>query len=196
MSRSAKAFAVTGLAAAIVVGGGLASASIPSAGGTIQGCYKGKNVLNSALNTNGNLRVIDPSAGEACTNSETPISWNQAGQQGPVGPQGPEGPQGPKGDAASRLFAVVNSDGTVVASSGVVTDPTVTRRTGTGLYVVGFNQDITHCAQAITVRQSTVGVIKPLFAKGGRNGITSVNVVVFGLDGAPYDQSFDVTLTC
>jgi Collagen triple helix repeat (20 copies) len=61
-------------------------AAIPDSGGVIQGCYQ-KNV--------GNLRVIDPSAGDSCRPSEIAISWSQTG---PQGPQGPPGPQGPKGD--------------------------------------------------------------------------------------------------
>ena len=67
---------------------GIAVASIPGQGGVINGCYN---------TTNGGLRVIDSSAGDACKTGETAIQWNQVGQQGPAGPQGPQGPAGPAG---------------------------------------------------------------------------------------------------
>ncbi|HEU5212419.1 MAG TPA: hypothetical protein VFU10_06580 [Gaiellaceae bacterium] len=83
------------------VAGGAALAAIPDSSGVINGCYQ-KNV--------GNLRVIDPSAGDSCRPSEIAISWSQTGPQGPpgpkgdtgaTGPQGPVGPQGPKGDTGA-----------------------------------------------------------------------------------------------
>jgi hypothetical protein len=78
-----------------IVAGGAAFAAIPGSSGVINGCYQ-KNV--------GNLRVIDPSAGDSCRPSEIEISWSQTGPQGatgPTGPQGPQGPQGPKGDTGA-----------------------------------------------------------------------------------------------
>jgi Collagen triple helix repeat (20 copies) len=86
------------------VGGGVALAAIPDSSGVINGCYQ-KNV--------GNLRVIDPGAGDSCRPSEIAISWSQTGPQGPPGPQGPKGdtgatgpagpvgPAGPKGDTGA-----------------------------------------------------------------------------------------------
>src|SRR6059058_4261554 len=83
------------------VGGGVAFAAIPDSGGVINGCYQ-KNV--------GNLRVIDPSAGDSCRPSEIGISWSQTGPQGLQGPKGdtgatgpigPQGPAGPKGDTGA-----------------------------------------------------------------------------------------------
>lgn len=75
--------AAVGLAA-----GGVAYATIPDSGGVIHGCYQ-KN--------EGQLRVIDPSAGGACRSSESALSWSQTGPQGPQGPNGPAGPAGPQG---------------------------------------------------------------------------------------------------
>jgi hypothetical protein len=57
--------------------GGIAYASIPDANGVIHGCY---------AKINGQLRVIDPSLGGACTSSEKPLNWNQTGPTGPRGP--------------------------------------------------------------------------------------------------------------
>ena len=90
--------AVTG---AVLAGGAAAFATIPDSNGVINGCYQ-KNV--------GNLRVIDPSAGDTCHPSEIPISWSHTGPAGPqgpkgdtgaTGPQGPAGPQGLKGDTGA-----------------------------------------------------------------------------------------------
>jgi collagen triple helix repeat protein len=71
-----------------VLAGGAAFAAIPDSNGVINGCYQ-KNV--------GNLRVIDPGAGDTCRPSEIPISWSQTGPQGPAGPAGPQGPKGDTG---------------------------------------------------------------------------------------------------
>jgi hypothetical protein len=91
--RSRPALIVTGLAAAIALGTGLALAAIPGADGVIHGCYKAKN---------GQLRLVDPASQSRhtphhsdCRPSELSINWNQ---QGPPGVQGPPGPPGPKGD--------------------------------------------------------------------------------------------------
>jgi Collagen triple helix repeat (20 copies) len=86
------------VAGAFLAGGAVALAAIPDSSGVIHGCYQ-KNV--------GNLRVIDPDAGDNCRPPEIAISWNQTGPVGPVGPQGPKGDtgatgaQGPKGDTGA-----------------------------------------------------------------------------------------------
>jgi Collagen triple helix repeat (20 copies) len=104
--RRTRWFLVGGVVGAALAGG-VAYAAIPDSGGVIHGCYQ-KNV--------GNLRVIDPSAGDNCRPSEVPIDWSQTGPAGPQGPKGdtgatgphghkgdtgPAGPQGPKGDTGA-----------------------------------------------------------------------------------------------
>jgi Collagen triple helix repeat (20 copies) len=79
---------LVGAVVGAVLAGGAALAAIPDSSGVINGCYQ-KNV--------GNLRVIDPSAGDSCRPSEIAISWSQTGPQGPPGPQGPQGPKGDTG---------------------------------------------------------------------------------------------------
>jgi len=76
------------LAAMLVIGAGVAYASIPDQSGIIHGCYK---------DVDGKLRVIDTGSGETCGPSEIALDWNQQGPQGPTGPAGPQGPQGPAG---------------------------------------------------------------------------------------------------
>jgi hypothetical protein len=80
------------LLVAVLAGGGLAYAAIPSADGTIHGCFD---------KARGTLRIVDAEAigGGRCSDSEAALSWNQKGPVGPAGPQGPVGAQGPGGPA-------------------------------------------------------------------------------------------------
>ena len=64
----------------LLVAGGIAYATIPDGGGVIHACYQ-KN--------QGALRVIDTDKAQTCSSSESPLIWNQTGQQGPPGPTGP-----------------------------------------------------------------------------------------------------------
>ena len=86
-SRTALRAAVVGGVGAVVVLGASAVASIPSANGTIYGCY---------AKSSGATRIIDPGR-QKCTTSEQPISWSQRGPRGPIGPQGLRGVRGPAG---------------------------------------------------------------------------------------------------
>lgn len=81
--------------AVLGVGGAIAAAAIPSADGTITGCY-----LSSNGHFGGNLRVVDSASD--CTRLETAITWNQKGQQGPQGTPGAQGGQGPQGDTGPK----------------------------------------------------------------------------------------------
>src|SRR3954452_23467193 len=95
LSRGTKLLLVVVLGAAVFGVVSAVQAAIPNSTGVINGCYQ-KNV--------GNLRVIDPSAGDSCRPSEIGISWSQTGPQGPQGIPGPQGPQGlpgPKGDTGA-----------------------------------------------------------------------------------------------
>jgi hypothetical protein len=102
-SRLFAALAASAVTAALI--GGIAVAKIPSADGTITGCYDKRT---------GALRVIDAERGRRCKASEIRVSWNQRGPAGPqgaagaagaMGPQGAKGDpgqQGPKGDAGAQ----------------------------------------------------------------------------------------------
>jgi hypothetical protein len=67
---------------------GIALATIPGSNGVINGCFEKRTGL---------LRVIDTEAGKTCTQWETPISWNQKGEQGLQGIQGEKGDKGDPG---------------------------------------------------------------------------------------------------
>lgn len=80
------------LLAVFLAAGGLAYAAIPSADGTIHGCYD---------KARGTLRIVDAEAvgGGRCSDAEAALSWNQKGPVGPTGPKGAAGAQGPAGPA-------------------------------------------------------------------------------------------------
>jgi hypothetical protein len=68
--------------AVVTVASGVAYATIPDSGGVIHGCYK---------TNQGTLRVVDTEKGQACTNAENTLDWNQTGPQGPPGSPGING---------------------------------------------------------------------------------------------------------
>lgn len=80
MSRTSKLMIGVGAAVALVLGGTVAWAQIPSADGTIRACY----------DTGGNVKLIDE--GKSCPKGwKGPISWNQQGQPGADGTDGVSG---------------------------------------------------------------------------------------------------------
>jgi hypothetical protein len=69
-------------------------------------------------------------------------STGAAGTPGTPGASGTPGTPGAPGASATKLFAQVESNGTLNASSsGVTATPA-----GTSIYMVNLGQDITHCA--------------------------------------------------
>ena len=82
--------AVVALAAAAA---STAFATIPSASGVINACYKP---------FGGALRLIDAEAGAKCSDKERPLAWNAQGPKGEKGDKGDAGPQGVPGRLARR----------------------------------------------------------------------------------------------
>jgi hypothetical protein len=105
---------VAGAVAVAAAAAGIAVASIPDGVGNIHACAK----LGG-----GELRAIDPGAGDACRTNEVTLQWNVIpphGPTGPQGPQGPAGPQGPKGpQGASGANAVSYDPKTMTVAASV-----------------------------------------------------------------------------
>jgi hypothetical protein len=80
--------------AAVLVGAGIAMATIPDANGTVHGCVK-KN--------KGGVYVIDPSAGQSCA-KDIALDWNRTGATGQPGSAGPQGFDGFQGSAGSSGY--------------------------------------------------------------------------------------------
>jgi hypothetical protein len=109
MTRKLAAVLVA-IIAAVLVGAGIAYASIPGPDGVIHACYK---------NSDGSLKAIDSAAN--CPNGYTPLNWNQTGPQGPAGDlSGLEYVQAISANDASQFKTVVVTcpTGKVVVSGG------------------------------------------------------------------------------
>jgi hypothetical protein len=115
---------VLGLAA-----GSIAYANIPDSGGVIHGCYK-KTSPNQ-----GTLRVIDTEKGQACSNAESALPWNQTGPQGATGPNGATGAQGVAGTAVA--FAGVSAAGSVNPATSENVSQASVSHPAEGLYCFG-----------------------------------------------------------
>jgi hypothetical protein len=141
------------------------------------------------------------------------------GERGPQGPAGDDGTDGADGEdgvdgvdgaPAAKLWAAVEADGTVDASSGPVT----AANPSAGVYYVNFGQDVTECAAAAQqasipddsgAGRSTTGIPGPAFvamasaggtlAAGFPSG-TSVTVQTRRTSGALASTSFTIALFC
>ena len=103
--RDTRALTVIGAALVLMIGGAVAYAAIPGAGGVITGCI---------AKSTGSVRVID-TAKDSCKSTETPLTWNQQGVPGTNGTNGTNGAAGQDGtdgtdgvSGFSVAFASVN----------------------------------------------------------------------------------------
>ena len=122
-----------------------------------------------------------------------------AGIPGPAGPSGPAGAKGDKGDkgdagaSATALWAVVDPAGVLVRNKGVSS----ASRTGTGTYIVTFNQDVTGCSYQGTIggptTNNTPGEISPAQRSGAA---TALDVTTYNSAGAATDKPFYLAVFC
>jgi hypothetical protein len=121
------------------------------------------------------------------------------GPTGPAGPQGPVGATGPPGKdgaPAIRLWAIIDTNGKVIASpSGSEAPKSVTDEKGG--YDVTFQEDISGCAWLVVpIRDDTVRTVQipqPLPTSGGPDTVTDQNTVHVKL-ARPW--SFTLALLC
>jgi hypothetical protein len=98
-------------AAAIIIAlgvSGVAYAAIPSADGTISGCY---------LKSGGTLRVIDPTNAK-CKSSETSLTWNIQGVPGAPGTNGTNGTNGTDGADGVSGYELITAESTHISFDG------------------------------------------------------------------------------
>lgn len=103
---------------AIGAGAGAAAAAIaavPGSDGVIHACYEVQRDGTTPVTTAGNVRIIDPSAGQSCNPAGAPaaaehaLDWNVSGPPGPAGAAGSPGapgatgPQGASGPAGTTV---------------------------------------------------------------------------------------------
>ena len=110
MNRKRSVSSAVGALVAAAVAGGVAYATIPGPDNVYSACM---------LKSLGTIRLIDKSLPPTnlmshCTDKETEISWNQAGQPGPAGPQGVKGEPGAPG--TNGTFGTNGTNGVSVTS--------------------------------------------------------------------------------
>jgi uncharacterized low-complexity protein len=124
-----------------------------------------------------------------------------AGAPGTPGAQGPQGPQGAKGDdgdpgaPATRLWAVVNPNGTIARSAGMVGG---SLREDTGTYLLFFNRDVSACAYVGSLGQAD-GDVPPAGDVGATNLLSDANglyVRTYNGGGSLADQPFHLAVLC
>jgi hypothetical protein len=119
-----RALIVIGAALILMIGGAVAYAQIPSADGTITGCY---------MKSGGSIRIID--TGASCKSSETKLTWNQKGQPGTNGTNGTPGTNGTNGVSGWEIVTRSDDDGDIanIKSLGtIIVCPTGKKVTGGG----------------------------------------------------------------
>jgi len=182
-------------------------------------------VIHGCYNTsNGQLRVIDPSAGDKCKTPETALDWNKTGPAGATGPAGPAGATGPAGAAGPAGPAgkdgkdgTNGTNGTSVPiyhasvylngiSSGLGDSPELqsTTRLSTGVYIVKFSVDTQRCTRIATIGIPANQENNPAFSPGLNGEISTftdlttggVAVATFDSTGAPADRDFHLVVFC
>ena len=107
---------------------------------------------------------------------------------------------GPKGDAASRLWAVVDTDGILVRDSGGVTSVQLFKPTVDGAYEVDFGQDLTGCALIAALGRVDAAEENPDPGEIGvayRNGNAQAAFVkTLDSNGSEADHSFHLAVFC
>jgi hypothetical protein len=106
MNRKRLITAAVGALTAVAIAVGVAYATIPGPGNIYSACM---------LKSVGTIRLIDKSLPATnlmshCTDKETEVSWNQAGQPGPPGPKGDMGAAGPKGEKGDSGLGLSSLD--------------------------------------------------------------------------------------
>jgi Collagen triple helix repeat (20 copies) len=186
--------------------GGSSYAAVQLSKGQVKTRHIATNAVTSAKVKNGGLLASDFRAGQLPAGPQG--AKGEAGPQGAQGPQGPAGPQGAKGEGgakgdkgdpgepATRLWAVVNQDGTLArGSSGAST----TTSSGSQ-HEVFFDQDVRQCAYVATVG-STANSPTNWGAFPGGSAKTSyyfggVRVETADDTGAPAGRPFHLAVLC
>jgi hypothetical protein len=130
------------------------------------------------------------------------------GPAGPPGPQGAPGQQGSKGDtgapgqSATRFFARMAADGTVLAKSATVddTNPNFTGKFtfpgSVGQYQIRFDRSIIDCVPVASAHARTLQPADAFYVTVFFTSNTQVGVTVYDADGNPVNQAFDLVVEC
>jgi hypothetical protein len=100
------------------------------------------NAVVSEKVANGSLKQEDFGA------DELPVG--PQGPEGPQGSQGPQGQQGPPGEPATRLWATVRANGTIIDRSDPAIQVASFNATDSD-YFIDFGRDISDCAASVQI---------------------------------------------
>jgi len=195
IKRPSPAFVVACLALGVALGGtGYAAIVLPANSvGTAQ--LRNNAVIGSKVKPH-SLRASNFAPGQLPRGTKGSKGDNgAAGAAGPAGPKGDPGAAGPKGDPATKLFAVVGSNGQAKAKSPGVDSQ---KSAGpSGKYVVTFPQSVGSCAPVISVADTNSSVPDPKTATAvvPAAGANIVNISTFA-DGSPRDMDFTIAVFC
>ncbi len=162
---------------ALLVGlGGTSYAAVKLPRNSVGTAQLRKNAVTSVKVKNHSLRLVDFKAGQ--------VPVGPAGPAGPPGPAGEAGAAGPAGPGAK--WALVKSDGTIVAQSGGLT---LTSKPKAGEYILDFGSEVTGhlilASSALAGDASFRGVVSAGPCGGTGEGLTcpsgndTSHVVVF-----------------
>ena len=150
-SGRTKATVVVAAAVVVVLGAGIARATIPDSVGTIHGCYK---------KATGDLSVIDPGAGATCKPSEASLDWGQKGVDGSAGPQGVQGhagPQGAQGPDGVADYQIVTAQATTAINGSPPATAFFSASCPAGTITTGGGYQIPASANVTPVNSSSDG---------------------------------------
>jgi len=139
--------AVACLALVVALGGvSYAATALPK--NSVGATQLRKGAVTGAKVKDRSLTAVDFRAGALPAGARGPNG--DAGPQGPQGPAGDPGSQGPKGEtgatggpgaSATKLFAAIRTNGTIVRATGV----TAATRNGDGNFTVTFDRSLEGC---------------------------------------------------
>jgi hypothetical protein len=190
----------------------VAAAAAATGGAFAADSRSASNLVSACVHVRGGVLYM----ARKCAGHDRRVSWNVPGPAGAPGPAGPVGAQGPPGAqgvpgapgaSASTLFAQVDFDGTLGASSPHIRVDKV----GLGTYEVDFGRDITQCVASVQQGGIPAG---PGGSTGTGDGAAHANIFGAGTkfaDGFPSgdtavvstvdhgglsDSSFQIAILC
>ncbi|MFL5825416.1 MAG: collagen-like protein [Thermoleophilaceae bacterium] len=131
-----------------------------------------------------------------------PARKKLAGKDGAPGPAGepggtgPQGDRGPKGDSPPALWGVVASNGALTQGNHAI----ASSRSGTGTFLVSFDQDVSGCAYLATIgpRDSAIATVAGEVTVTSGAAATDISVQTYAGDAAntPADRPFHLGVYC
>jgi len=156
-----------------------------------------RNSVGSPQIKNGSIQKVDISKRTVAALHGLRGPRGLTGATGAAGAAGPKGDTGAKGDPATRLWAVVHTDGTtasLVRSSGAI----AATQTNPGFINVTFNQNVTTCAYVVTTGLDNFALPPTGGATADRNPPepNKVYVQTFNSSGTPAVRDYFLAVFC